>query len=168
MKKRIFSTALLSLSILAFSCKKDDPVHEHENENINQVQLTFHNENTHKTFLWTLDQIDTILLDENQTYELSIAFLHADQDKTEDLTSEIQEEAENHQIVYSIEPSSLASITYLDKDVNNLPIGLESEIKISDAGNGKFRVVLKHFNDSKNIPSSGSTDVDIQFPIVIQ
>lgn len=168
MKNRIIGIALLSFSILTFSCKKDDPIQEHENEQINQVQLTFHNETNHKIFTWSLDQKDTIMLDAYQTYELSVAFLHVDKGEAEDLTEEIEEEAENHQIVYSIEPASLASITYLDKDANDLPIGLDSRINVLAPGNGTFRVALKHFNGTKNNPASGSYDVDVQFPIQIK
>lgn len=165
--KKIAFTFLSSILILS-SCKKDDPEQEHENENINQVTITFTSYEGSNSYTWNLNQVDTIRLKNDTYYDLSPSFVHHDNSHHEDLTDEIRNEAENHQIIYTSTPSDLMTFEYLDKDANGLPIGLQAELKTLKQGKGKMRLELKHFNGSKTNVNAGSTDVDIQFPIVIQ
>lgn len=168
MAKRFSPILLGMLIMLSISCKKDDPHHEHENENINQVKINFKDEHTSLDYLWTLNSSDTIFLQKNTSYDVSISFLHEESQHEHDLTDEIREEAENHQVQISSTPSNVLQIEYKDFDKNNLILGLSSKIETLQDANGQLRIVLKHYNGNKNNPSAGSTDVDVQFPLIIQ
>lgn len=165
--KKIALTFLSSILILS-ACKKDDPVHEHEIENINQVAITFTSYEDSNTYTWSLNEVDTIRLKNDTYYDISPSFAYNDNSHHEDLTDEIRNEAENHQIIYTSTPSELMAIENLDVDANGLPFGLQAELKTLKSGTGKLRLVLKHFNGSKTNVNAGSTDVDVQFPIVIE
>lgn len=169
--KRFF-TKMLLISTLALSftaCKKDDPVHEHENEFINAVRIEFVNGEETKVFEWIeKGNTDSIVLTAGTQYQVNVSFLNIDHHE-EDITTEVKEDGHNHQIFITTSPSDLLQITYTDLDKNGLPIGIESEIITSSAGTGTLRLQLKHYSGNKDgNASSGSTDVDTTFPITIE
>jgi hypothetical protein len=101
------------------------------------------------------------------------------------ITAEVEKEGDEHQFFFRFSegvfssptgtgnikdnPSSTAgSINYLDKDVNNLPIGISTSWTSSGAAasDKSFRVVLKHQPDIKSSTSTsleGESDLDISF-----
>lgn len=168
MKIKFGILSLAILSILNVSCKKDDPVHEHENENINKVEINFSSSTFNETFVWSENQIDTIILNDQEVYDVKISFFHSHDGHEEDLTEEIAQEGENHQITYTSNPSHLIEVKYLDKDQNGLAVGLASQITTIQNGSAQFRTILKHYNGTKSQENSGSTDVDIVFPMLIK
>lgn len=162
---------ILFILLVAFSltaCKKDDPVHEHENELINTVKIQFVLDEDVQTFEWKDGTPEKITLLADNVYKVNISFFNIDHHE-EDITHEIEEDGVNHQIFLSSTPADLFDVTYTDKDENDKPIGLASDFKTkSSAASGTLRVLLKHYSGDKNgSPSSGSTDIDVQFPIEI-
>ncbi|HBK82723.1 MAG TPA: type 1 periplasmic binding fold superfamily protein, partial [Flavobacterium sp.] len=57
------------------------------------------------------------------TYTGSVRFLNELVKPAEDITVEVEEEGDNHQVFYQL-PSSVGTISYDDLDINDKPIGL--------------------------------------------
>jgi hypothetical protein len=101
------------------------------------------------------------------------------------ITAEVEEEGDEHQFFFRFSEGAFSSptgtgnikdnssspagsINYLDKDVNNLPIGLSTSWTSSGVATSakSFRLVLKHQPDIKSSTSTsldGESDLDISF-----
>lgn len=168
--KRFFAKMLLisSMALSFTACKKDDPVHEHENEFINGIRMEFVNGEEKKVFEWIeKGNIDSIVLTPGTKYQVYVSFL--DIDHEEDITEEIKEDGHNHQVFITTTPSDLLQVAYTDQDKNGLPVGIESDITTTSAGTGTLRLQLKHYAGNKDgNAASGSTDVSVDFSLVVQ
>lgn len=92
-----------------------------------------------------------------------------------DVTPEIEEENELHQIFFSPEGVDL-NITYDDMDESGNPLGVTTKLRSGAAGTGTLTVTLKHEpnkfaagvagGDMTN--ANGSIDIEAIFPITIQ
>jgi len=97
----------------------------------------------------------------------------------EDITEEVEEEAEEHRFAYSLDPSSAGSIELTDRESNygstdenggDFVVGLAFRVTVSDNadGDGTFNARLYHFDDApktSNIATSDELDIDIDFPV---
>lgn len=184
---KILKGTIYSLFILVVaSCTK--PEKEETNGNDNEVYTTFEAVFTDQTgmepqkkFIFRdLDGIggnlpsrfDTIQLTANKVYHLNINVLNESVNPIDTISNEIFEEGNVHQFFYTIS-GGYVSTQYLDSDTNNpaLPIGLYSKWTVGSAvENISARFVLKHYqNGTKNgLISSGSTDIDLNFPMRIR
>ena len=103
------------------------------------------------------------------------------------ITTEVEEESDEHQFFFRFiegvfssptgtgnikdnASSTAGSINYLDKDVNNLPLGISTSWKSSNTAvsNKSFRLVLKHQPGIKSTASTsldGESDLDISFVV---
>ncbi|MEM7160168.1 MAG: hypothetical protein AAF799_45440 [Myxococcota bacterium] len=168
----------------------DDHGHEHdETEVITTVTLTFtpQGEGTPVTAAFTdpdgdggaSGSADPITLAAGTTYDLTLSFTNELVDPVEDVTAEIQEEAEEHQVFISGDtvtgPASTSSdaplVTHAYADTEStyghddtgedLPVGLANTIEATTAGMGTFSVRLQHMpplNDEP-IKTPGLEDV---------
>lgn len=177
---------ILVATMLLLSCKKkeENPQKNPENELITTVQIKVSDGTETKTAQWKNVAgygnsgnitIDTLFLKQGSTYTGEIVLLNESNPNDIDTISyEVEEEAEDHQFFYFVQPTSLFTLNILDKDKNMVPIGLEFEVKnLSNVGTGSLRAVLKHQAALK--PKSGqgdftlgSTDVDISIPVKIK
>jgi len=111
--------------------------------------------------------IDDMNLASNTTYQGSITF--EDTVNGEDITEEVEEEADEHQVHYL--PSSGLNLTAAinDTDSNELPLGLDFTLTTGDASTGTLRVVLGHYDDDPKDGTSLSdeSDVDINYSVTI-
>jgi len=184
MKKLNLITIMMALLALG-ACKKDDDNvenphdHDHEEELITTVTVHLHEKDNMANHVMgsfkDLDgeggdnpTIDTLKLDTNTTYEVSIDLLNEAEDPTEVITTEIQEENTEH--IFCFEPSNGSiSVTITDTDGTH-PVGLESEWITTGASTGTIKVTLKHQPDGAKdgTCSPGETDVEVDFPVVIQ
>ncbi len=167
------------------------PECENEEEEIDQVTLTFTPTDGGDPIVSVATDPDgpgpmdlefgpPISLLENTEYELSIKLENTTDG--EDITAEIEEEAEEHQFFFAwtgdifSDPTGdgnidLASdpINYNDFDDNGLPVGLSTDWTTNIAmSSGTFRVVLKHQPDIKTATSTsedGGTDIDITWDV---
>ena len=177
----------MSFAFAIFSCSEDSVAPKTgpgEEELITTVTLTLTpTSGTVVTASWRdLDGdggndpvIDTLRLAPNTTYSGSIALLNEQEDPAEDITEEINEEADNHQLFYSPGGGIAASVvvTVTDTDSRNLPVGLTYSVAV-DAGaagqSGDLRVTLYHYDDSADkdgTSPSTETDVQIDIPVII-
>jgi hypothetical protein len=109
----------------------------------------------------------------NTTYNGNIRFLNEAADPTAEVTEEIREEDEEHQIFYN--PDGLATIEYLDEDGNGNPLGLEIKFVTLAVGAGNLTITLLHEPDKSasgvsegNMDNAGGeSDVLVVFPLAI-
>lgn len=110
----------------------------------------------------------------NTVYNGEITFLNETVTPADNITAEIEEEGDEHQIFYQI-PSVLGSFVYTDLDVNAKPVGLTFTYTTGNAGTGNLTVTLRHepnklatgvaTGDITN--AGGATDAQVIYPIVI-
>ncbi len=172
------------------------PPCENEEEVINLVVLNFVEKGTTDTltFEWFdadgdapgMPVIDPVLLDESTEYDLFVEFFNTIEG--EDITDEIREEDDEHQLFFGFTDTLMASpsgngndmepfgpINYQDFDENGRPLGLRTAWAAICRGgdgdaSGEFRVTLKHQPGEKDDDSdvnTGETDIEVIFPTTI-
>ena len=188
------------LAVVALSsCDDDDPEIPNEEEVITTVILELEDEagNDIDFVFEDLDgdggnapEITSEPLAANTTYHGHIEFLNElaeeeeeeeeeDEDEHghahgEDVTEEIREEAEEHQVFYVLSSGVDATAQYEDDDVDadGNPVGLEVIITTGDASTGTLTITLRHEpkkpNDGTLSDAGGETDVEVTFDMVIQ
>jgi hypothetical protein len=180
MKINKILTLFAILAVTFNACKKDSdlpklPEPVNEPEVITSVKLTFKDSaNTANVISFEFKdpdgeggnqptRFDTIKLKSNTTYLVNIE-LYNDILK-EDITSEIEEEKNEHLFVYKPQGANV-SISITDSDTNTppLPVGITSKWKTGAISSGKVNVILKHQPGTKNgTEAPGETDVDLNF-----
>ncbi|WP_235298001.1 type 1 periplasmic binding fold superfamily protein [Portibacter marinus] len=178
-------TILLTPFLLSVSCEKEEPVIPNEEELITTVNLTLTPAGNGIPVQFTFVDIDgdggeepTITggtLMANQTYFGELELLNEAETPAEDITQEIQEEAEEHQFFFQSEIEDLEFV-YIDQDENGFPIGLNTRISTGNPDTGQIIITLKHepnkagdgVSDGNLLNAGGETDIEIRFPVTIQ
>ncbi len=189
---RLFLFATLFTLVFA-ACKKEknDTPTENANEEITTLKLTFTNAANAAdvvTATWKdLDGIagnapviDKINLKVNTTYNVTTELLDERKNPADNVTTEIEEEGDEHRVFHLFYAtataavkdslSTVATVTPLDKDSKNLPIGLKVSIATKAAAfTGFLNVVVRHQPGAKDgTYAPGSTDVLTIFPVEIK
>jgi hypothetical protein len=187
---------LLSFVFLYTSCTSEDPEEENEEELITDVTLKFTEVNSSGVAigtpfnvkavdnqglgLGTAPNIETINLGKGKRYLLEITLFNSIEN--EDVTEEIKEEADEHQFYFlgtAFIGSPILSYTYADE--GGELVGLRGNIQVVQnpgSNNARFRLVLRHdlnksFPGANNpsfgdfIQAGGETDLDIDFPVIL-
>lgn len=177
--------ALALLTVLSFSsCNNDDPEVVNEEEVITTVTTTL----TAGSSVITLTSRDldgdgpnkpvlTVSgdLKVNTTYKGTTTFLNETVTPADDITKEVKEEGDEHQLFYQV-PAAVGTFTYGDMDKNGNPIGLIFELKTGAApATGKLTVTLRHepkksaagvsAGDITN--AGGATDAAVTFDVKV-
>ncbi len=92
----------------------------------------------------------------------------------EDITEEIKGEDEDHQFFY--EGTNSISVAYKDKDSNNNPIGLVTELVANSSGASVLKITLRHLpnksasgvTEGKITNAGGETDIEVSFNINVR
>jgi hypothetical protein len=86
-----------------------------------------------------------------------------------DFTEQIKGESAAHLLVYTVSTANL-TVNNLNNDGNGKPFGQTANFITTVANAGTLRVVLKHNPDknASNPSSTGESDVDVTFPVVIR
>ncbi len=177
----------------------EDGHHHHDHEVMTTVVLNFTpDEGDPLAFTWSEVSgepvIDDIILQDGTAYSLSLEFLNEFEDPAEDVTPEIADEDDEHQIFITgsavdgpatgDNPDAVVEHAYADEDVNGLPIGLDNDITTIEPGSGDFTVTLRHMplQDGNSIKTSsaaadvasdgfsaigGDNDVQITFSLTV-
>jgi hypothetical protein len=159
----MMKSGLLAFLLLA-ACGHGD--HDHENEVITTIRLTFTPPaGAPVVAVWddpdgdggAPPTIDAIALAASTTYALTIAFENGLESPPEDITQEIRDEGEDHQLFFT--GDAPLAVTYADTDRNGLPIGLTTMVAAS-AGTGDFIVTLRHMPPRDGQPVKTATSAD--------
>jgi hypothetical protein len=155
------SLAGLFASLLG-ACSDFGADQDHDSEIISRVELTFTPEGggTPLVFEFTdpdgdggmSGTADRIELAAGTTYALSVRFENGLVDPPEDLTVEIEAEAEEHFVFVLGDSPTLLTHAYADLESDygmnaigeDLPVGLRNTITTDAAGSGELRIVLRH------------------------
>lgn len=183
LKTTRFLLMLVFFSPLLISCDKDEenPVEENEEELITTVRLTLiNNANTAETVTATWKDpegdgapvVTGLVLKTGTSYNGTVEFLdESNPAKVEDITEEIEEEDEEHEVFYTVSGAAL-SISRTDTDSQGLPVGLNATFTAATSGTGTLTVTLKHKPEGQKKEGDdvnvGSTDAAPQFPVTIQ
>ncbi len=183
--KNIITIAILAISVT--SCIKNDddgtPEIVNQEEVITTVQLILVPEQGETI---TLRAVDTdgdsgpnepvITVSGNllasTSYTGMVQFLNETESPAENITAEVAEEADEHQVFYIPSSGLNASITYGDFDNNNNPLGTEIDLQTGATSSGNLTITLRHEpakpNDGTLVNAGGETDVAVTFPVVIE
>ncbi len=107
-------------------------------------------------------------LQANTTYTGRVTFLNKTETPTEDITLEIEEEDEEHQLFFFSDIDGIV-VNYSDVDENGFPTGLTTILTTGDAGTGNITIVLRHEPtkvaanvSSESLSNSAGGEVDIE------
>lgn len=176
------------ITLIVFSSCSDDHSHDHganEEELITTVitRLTSGNQ----TITLTSKDLDgngpnppvvttSGDLTPNTIYTGSVTFLNESVSPAIDLTKEIKEEGEEHQLFYQA-ASSIGTFTYTDTDVKGRPIGLTFTLRTAASpATGTITVVLRHEPNKSAAGvaqgaianAGGSTDASVTYNVVLK
>lgn len=180
---------LLSLSLLAVfafsACSDDDdapaPVLEQEEITTLNVFLTPEGGTESLVFSFTdLDgdgsnaQISTENLEANTTYTGRMEFLNENEEPVEDVTEEVLEEDDEHQVFLIAGTGLNVNTEYLDADGDGNPIGVEFRLVTGEASSGDLTFILIHDGDKEagsngvlTLEVGGDTDIEVTFDVTI-
>lgn len=183
MKTTIKTLAILATLAAFTSCDDDDPVEINEEEVITTVEVKLTNTadpNNEVTFKSVDNDGDgpnapvqtvTGTLMVNATYNGTVEFLNELESPVEDITEEVEEEGDEHEVFYTTTISDL-SVTKDDVDADGNPLGLMTTFQTGAAATGTMTVVLRHEpmkpNDGTLANAGGETDVEVTFDVTVQ
>ena len=107
----------------------------------------------------------------NSTYTGTIELLNETETPAEDITAEVNEEADEHQFFFDVD-GSITSTSYGDTDEDGNPIGLSFTLMTGDAGEGTLQITLRHEpkkpNDGTLADAGGETDIAQTFTVTVE
>lgn len=121
-----------------------------------------------------VDQTDSIELDRSKEYEVEIEFWNEFKNPAVNITQEVEDAAEYHLVKLKIAPNGFITTTTLDKDNNNMELGLKQHLRPNATGKATLNVVLYHQPPVNGSPLKdgfsevGSTDVDVEFNVLVK
>lgn len=172
--------ALLAIAMLG--CSDDDtPDVINEEEVITTVILTLTPESGDQVVLTTQDldgdgpdepvTITTGSFNENTQYQGAVRFLNETETPAEEITTEVIEEADEHQVFYTVSSGLNITTTYQDADSNGNPLGVSITLETGAASAGNLTVTLRHEpvkpNDGLD-SAGGETDITTTFDVTIE
>lgn len=148
-----FPAVLMAGLVLLSACNDDDPVLENQEELITTVRLTFTPAGGGAPVTATWQDLDgdggnpptvgPVTLAGNTTYTLAVALSDDSRTPSVNITEEVEEEAEEHQLFFRTTITGM-TIAYNDKDADNRPLGLVNTVTTPTAGSGTLTVILRH------------------------
>lgn len=170
-------------SIVLTSCSDDDePVEVNEEETITTMIVSLAPMGGGTTITLTSQDLDgdgpnapvlTVSgnLAASTTYNGSVTFSNETESPAEDITVEVEEEGEEHQLIY-VYSGAISNIYNLDVDAGGNDLGLSFDLDTDAAGSGNIAVTLRHEptkpNDGTLTGAGGSTDFTASFSITVE
>lgn len=110
----------------------------------------------------------------NSEYTMNLRLLNESVSPAEDITEEISEEDDEHQLFFSVNGVAL-TVQYADLDANDHPVGLLNLANTGEAGAGTLTITLRHQPDKGAAGvaqgditnAGGETDIEVTFPVEI-
>lgn len=184
MKTTIKTLAIFSLLAVFTSCEDDDaPEVINEEEVITTVEYTLTNTaDAANVVVYKSVDADgdgpnapvvttTGTLMASASYMGSISFLNELESPAEDITVEVVEEGDEHEVFYNASIPNVV-IAKDDVDANGNPLGVMSTLQTGTASTGTLTIVLRHEplkpNDGSLSNAGGETDVQVVFDLTVQ
>jgi len=108
----------------------------------------------------------------NATYNVAVRMLNETVNPPENITQEVEAEADEHQVFFLPGTGLNMTLVYSNFDSEGNPLGTQMEATTGDAGSGNLLVVLRHEpkkpNDGTLADAGGETDISVSFPVTIQ
>lgn len=186
MKRFTISALALTIGLLA-SCSNDDDVTPvNENEVITTVTAAFTPQQGGTPIVLTSRDLDgdgpdapVVTVSGNfaagAVYNGTITFLNELASPAENITEEVHEESDMHQIFF--QQSGLGTFAYADTDDNGHPVGLAFTYTAAAApATGTLTITLRHEpnKSGEGVPggnitnAGGSTDAEVSFTVGIE
>ncbi len=178
--RKFYLSCLIFASIMALSACDPDPKPINEEELITTVAYILTPAAGGNNVVMSFKDLDgdggtaPIIvkgeLQANTSYSGILLLSNETVNPSEDITTEITKEAEDHQFFYKSSKPDLV-VLYNDKDVNGLPIGLATALSTGNTGKGTITLTLRHLPNKSAINVSagditnagGETDVEVTF-----
>ena len=172
--------ALLASTLVFASCSDDDntPDEVNEEEVITTLTVTL-DSGTDQIVLQYQDldgegsdpAVITVsgTLSANTVYDGSIVLLN--EIEGENITEEVEEEADEHQFFYTVGSGLNVTTDYNDADSMGNPVGLSFILSTSDASSGALTFTLRHEPNKPNDgleTAGGETDIEVTFDVTVQ
>jgi len=184
MKKFIFSLSILAALFAVTSCNNDDdnpePVNEEELITTVNVTLTPQGAGTPVTMQFRdldaegPDQPVIAIsgpLSAATTYDGTIQFLNETESPAEDITEEVEEEDDEHQVFFFPAVGLDVTVDYSNFDGDGNPLGTEFVLTTGNTGGGALTIALVHEpkkpNDGTLADAGGETDVEVTFTLAV-
>lgn len=180
---QIYLVALIA-GVIAISCSSDDdstPEILNEEEVITTVRVQLSNS---IGIITTLESVDadgdgpnapqiTIsgALSSNTQYTGTVLFSNDNETPPENITLEVIEESDEHQVFFTPASSLNVTTTPTNFDDNGNPLGTEFILMTGDVSTGNFTVTLRHEPVKPNTglaSAGGETDVEVTFPLEVE
>ena len=181
MKNSILISILLLFSIGFIACEKEDPTIPNEEELITTLKLSFQPVMGGSAVEFSFQDLDgdggnapvitSGTLAPNTSYMCSLELLNELETPPADITEEVEEEGDEHQVFYQITNANL-SFSYTDQDVNGDPIGIMTSAVSGEISTGEMTIILRHLpqkpNDGTADNAGGETDIEVTFDVEIR
>jgi len=181
---KIFKYALLAIPFLYFSCSDDDdntpePINEEEVITTMTVTLVAHDGSGVVTMQTqdldgegpTLPEVTVSgPISAASSYSGSVQFLNEMEDPAEDITEEVLEEADEHQVFFSASGLDL-DFVYGDFDSNGNPLGTQFILAPNSSGSGTITITLVHEPTKPNDgldSAGGEIDIQTTFSVTVE
>jgi hypothetical protein len=182
--KTIKFLSLFALAGLVFtSCSDDDPEPVNEEEVITTMTITLTPQGGGTAIELQSRDLDgdgpeppVITVSGNfsarTVYDGRIVLLNETETPPENITLEVEEEADEHQFFYTIGATLSASTEYANEDGNGNPLGTQFKFSAGDESTGNLTFTLRHDlkkpNDGTLSDAGGETDIAQTFPVAIE
>lgn len=185
MKTIKLSIVLPLLSFLLASCSSDDnsPEPVNEEEVITTMTITLSPQGGGATITLQSQDLDgdgpnppAITVSGNlvadTTYDGGIVLLNETETPAENITDEVEAEAEEHQFFFAVAGGLDAAISYANFDGDQNPLGTMFTLEAGNSGSGSLTVTLRHEpkkpNDGSLADAGGETDIAQTFNLTVQ
>ncbi|MDA9356922.1 type 1 periplasmic binding fold superfamily protein [Flavobacteriaceae bacterium] len=172
--------ALLASTLVFASCSDDDNTPDEVNEEEVITTLTVTLDSGSDIVVLQYQDLDgegsdpaeiTVsgTLSANTVYDGSIVLLN--EIEGENITEEVEEEADEHQFFYTVGSGLNVTTDYNDADSMGNPVGLSFILSTSDASSGALTFTLRHEPNKPNDgleTAGGETDIEVTFDVTVQ
>ncbi|MCY3772495.1 MAG: type 1 periplasmic binding fold superfamily protein [Gemmatimonadetes bacterium] len=123
--------------------------------------------------------VGTLVVNAGTDYDGAVQVLNELESPAENITEEVEEEAEAHQFFYrTLGGFSPATVTYADKESDyttnsgaDHPVGVAFMLSVpANAQDGQLRVILSHYDEGPKdgVTQSDETDIDVTFQVEVR
>jgi hypothetical protein len=184
--KLLLLLPLFATGAFLTGCDNEDPDPVNEEELITTVTLTLTPQGGGDPVVFQFKDPDGIggaapvvsvdTLAPGTAYAGALTLLNESVNPAEDIGDEVEEEGEEHQFFFQVSAGLELTFTYNDQDAGGTPLGLKTNWTTGAAGTGTLKIILRHepnksaagVADGDITQAGGETDVEVEWPVVIQ